>query len=162
MLARAGLARLGRLDEATEVIDPLQVLPAPGQGALAVECRDRPPPTSSPPSPRSTTPTPAPASPPSASLLSALEAGCTAPVGALAEVVEGDDGLELSLRAFAGSEDGSLDLRRSLVGDYTEPAALGARLAQILLEDGAADLTTTSGAAAPTPDRAPHRSEHVS
>ena len=43
VLARAGLARLGRLDEATEVIDPIQVLPAPGQGALAVECRaDRP------------------------------------------------------------------------------------------------------------------------
>ena len=40
VLARAGLARLGRLDEATEVLDPLQMLPAPGQGALAVECRD--------------------------------------------------------------------------------------------------------------------------
>ena len=39
VLARAGLARLGRLDEATEVLDPLQMLPAPGQGALAVECR---------------------------------------------------------------------------------------------------------------------------
>jgi hydroxymethylbilane synthase len=39
VLARAGLARLGRLDDATEVLDPLQMLPAPGQGALAVECR---------------------------------------------------------------------------------------------------------------------------
>ena len=39
VLARAGLARLGRLDEVTEVVDPLQVLPAPAQGALAVECR---------------------------------------------------------------------------------------------------------------------------
>ena len=39
VLARAGLARLGRLAEATEVLDPLQILPAPGQGALAVECR---------------------------------------------------------------------------------------------------------------------------
>ena len=39
VLARAGLARLGRVDEATEVLDPLQMLPAPGQGALAVECR---------------------------------------------------------------------------------------------------------------------------
>ena len=39
VLARAGLARLGRLDEATEVLDPLQMLPAPGQGALGVECR---------------------------------------------------------------------------------------------------------------------------
>ena len=161
VLARAGLARLGRLDEATEVIDPIQVLPAPGQGALAVECRtDRPDviaAVSALDDPDTRTCVTA-----ERSLLSTLEAGCTAPVGALAEVVEGDDGLELSLRAFAGSEDGSLELRRSLVGDYTEPAALGARLAQILLEDGAADLTTTSGAAAPTPDRAPHRSEHVS
>ena len=39
VLARAGVARLGRLDEVTEVLDPLQMLPAPGQGALAVECR---------------------------------------------------------------------------------------------------------------------------
>ena len=39
ILARAGLARIGRLDEVTEVLDPLQMLPAPGQGALAVECR---------------------------------------------------------------------------------------------------------------------------
>ena len=39
LLARAGLARLGRLEEVTEVLDPLQMLPAPGQGALAVECR---------------------------------------------------------------------------------------------------------------------------
>ena len=39
VIARAGLARLGRLDEATEVLDPLQMLPAPGQGALAVETR---------------------------------------------------------------------------------------------------------------------------
>src|SRR5690606_7191467 len=39
LLARAGLARLGRLDEVTEVLDPIQMLPAPGQGALAVECR---------------------------------------------------------------------------------------------------------------------------
>jgi hydroxymethylbilane synthase len=40
VLARAGLARIGRLDEATEVLDPLQMLPAPGQGALAVETRE--------------------------------------------------------------------------------------------------------------------------
>src|SRR3954469_23848273 len=39
VLARAGLARLGRLDAVTETLDPIQMLPAPGQGALAVECR---------------------------------------------------------------------------------------------------------------------------
>lgn len=39
ILARAGLARLGRLDAVTETLDPATFLPAPGQGALAVECR---------------------------------------------------------------------------------------------------------------------------
>ncbi|WP_347351166.1 hydroxymethylbilane synthase [Intrasporangium sp.] len=139
VLARAGLARLGLLELVTEVLDPIQVLPAPGQGALAVECRaDRQ-------DVRAAvhalddvdTRTRVAAE---RSLLATLEAGCTAPVGALAEVVEGEDGLELSLRAFAGRPDGSLELRRSLVGPYDEPQLLGARLARILLEDGAADL----------------------
>ena len=39
VLARAGLARLGRADEITETLDPMLMLPAPAQGALAVECR---------------------------------------------------------------------------------------------------------------------------
>src|SRR5438270_774651 len=39
VVAAAGLARLGRLDEAAELLDPGQMLPAPGQGALAVESR---------------------------------------------------------------------------------------------------------------------------
>ncbi|MEO7447965.1 MAG: hydroxymethylbilane synthase [Humibacillus sp.] len=158
VLARAGLARLGLLKQATEVLDPIQMLPAPGQGALGVECRcDRLDVVAAlAPLDDADTRTCVVAE---RSLLATLEAGCTAPVGALAEVVEGEDGLELSLRAFAGSEDGSVELRRSLVGDYREPEALGARLAHILLEDGAADLT---GATAPTLDPAPHRSEHVS
>ena len=60
VLARAGLVRLGRHDEVTEIIDPIQMLPAPGQGALAVECRpdDASSPTRS--GPRSTTRTPGP------------------------------------------------------------------------------------------------------
>ena len=39
VVAAAGLARLGRLDAATELISPEVMVPAPGQGALAVECR---------------------------------------------------------------------------------------------------------------------------
>jgi hydroxymethylbilane synthase len=140
VLARAGLARLGRLDDITETLDPLQMLPAPGQGALAVECRSddtelrellaaiddaeaRACVTAE------------------RALLAALEAGCSAPVGALAEVVEGEDGLELSLRGFAGSTDGTFDLRRSLVGPLAHAERLGADLAAILLEDGAEFLT---------------------
>jgi len=160
VLARAALARLGRLAEATEVIDPIQVLPAPGQGALAVECRsDRDDVVAAvsvldDPDTRACVVA-------ERSLLATLEAGCTAPVGALAEVVEGDDGLELSLRAFAGTEDGSVELRRSLVGPYAEPEALGSRLAHILLEDGAADLQVATPAG-PVPDHAPHQPEQVS
>lgn len=139
VLARAGLARLDRLDDITETLDPNQCLPAPGQGALAVECRaidgdlvhlladlDDADTRACVTAERS--------------LLAALEAGCSAPVGALAEVVEGRNGDELSLRSFVGSLDGSAELRRSLVGPVEEPAQLGVRLARLLLDDGAADL----------------------
>ncbi|QIM22860.1 hydroxymethylbilane synthase [Phycicoccus sp. HDW14] len=143
VLAAAGLRRLGRADEVTEYLDPLQVLPAPGQGALAVEVR----------ADDDTTRTAvAPLEDPDAracvtaerALLAELEAGCSAPVGALAEVVEGVDTTELSLRAVVAAPDGSSDLRRSLTGDPAEAADLGRRLARLLLEDGAADLMPTS------------------
>jgi len=140
VLARAGLARLGRLDEVAETLDPLQVLPAPGQGALALECRADDPTTVAllavldDPETRACVTA-------ERAVLAALEAGCTAPVGALAEVVEGEDGLELSLRASVGTVDGSFDLRRSLVGPVHDAESLGRRLAAVLLEDGAADLT---------------------
>ncbi|AXG12450.1 hydroxymethylbilane synthase [Intrasporangium calvum] len=143
ILARAGLARLGRLDVVTEVLDPIQVLPAPGQGALAVECRADRPDVLEAVSVLEDADTRASITAERA-LLAALEAGCTAPVGALAEVVDGEEGLELSLRAFAGTEDGRIDLRRSLTGRYDDPESLGRRLAQILLEDGAADLDRPS------------------
>ena len=102
VLARAGLARIGRLDEATETLDPLQMLPAPGQGALAVECREDRADVRAAVAALDDADTRACVTAERA-LLAALEAGCTAPVGALAEVVEGDDGPELSLRAFVGS-----------------------------------------------------------
>ncbi len=106
VLARAGLARLGRADEATEVLDPLQVLPAPGQGALAVECRADDAELIALLAALDDADTRA-AVTAERALLAALEAGCTAPVGALAEVVESLDAdgaatLELSLRAVVG------------------------------------------------------------
>ncbi|WP_322920997.1 hydroxymethylbilane synthase [Nocardioides renjunii] len=139
VLARAGLARLGRLDEVTEVLDPLQMLPAPGQGALAVECRsddtDLVAALSHLEDPATRAAVTA-----ERAVLSALEAGCSAPLGALAEVVEGEDGEELWLRAVALSEDGGLSVRMSATGPVADAAHLGTRLASEMLAEGAADL----------------------
>ncbi len=150
VLARAGLARIGRLDLVTETLDPLQMLPAPGQGALALECRA---------DDAATRAACAPLQDPDAraavdaerALLAALEAGCTAPVGALAEVVEDIDGPELSLRACVAAPDGTADLRRSLTGALADPAALGRRLADLLVEDGALELVPPTHDSTPEP-----------
>jgi hydroxymethylbilane synthase len=146
LLARAGLLRLGRADEATEVLDPLQVLPAAGQGALAIECRSDDADLVQVLAGLDDADTRA-AVTAERALLAALEAGCTAPVGALAEVVESLDSdggvvLELFLRAVVAAPDGSDLLRRSATGPFDQPAELGRALAAELLEDGAADLVT--------------------
>ncbi len=73
-------------------------------------------------------------------LLAALEAGCSAPVGALAEVGEGEDGPELFLRAAVVAADGSDMLRLSATGPVDDADALGRRLAADLLDEGASEL----------------------
>jgi hydroxymethylbilane synthase len=151
VLARAGLARLGRLGEITEVLDPIQVLPAPAQGALAVECRvddmDTEHLLQSIVDDEATRFAVA----AERAMLAALEAGCNAPVGALADVVEDLDSddrvvLRLSLRGVAAANwtaDGDLEgsavdlLRASATGDLTEGEQLGRALAAELLELGA-------------------------
>ncbi len=150
VLASAGLGRLGRRAEATELLDPIQVLPAPGQGALAVEVRADDAATVAAVSALEDPDTRVCVTAERA-LLATLEAGCTAPVGALAEVVDGVDGVELSLRAFVGSLDGTVELRRSLVGIPEEAADLGARLAAVLLAEGAAELTGASASGGTDP-----------
>jgi len=139
VLARAGLARLDRLDEVTEVIDPLTLLPAPAQGALAVECRSDDAELvallAALDDPDSRTAVAA-----ERSLLSALEGGCTAPVGALAQVAEGDDGPELYLRGLVAAVDGTDAVRLSATGPTSEAVEVGRRLAAELLDLGAADL----------------------
>ncbi|WP_427888384.1 hydroxymethylbilane synthase [Kribbella sp. GL6] len=131
VLARAGLARLGRLDEATETLDPIQMLPSPGQGALAVECRSDDTAVLAALAPLEDAATRASVTA-ERQLLATLEAGCTAPVGALAEVVEGEDGPELWLRGALGQEDGVR--RLSANGPVDDPVALGRALANELLE----------------------------
>ena len=82
-------------------------------------------------------------------MLATLEGGCSAPIGALAEVVEGEDGEELWVRAVALSTDGALSVRMSATGDPNDAAGVGSRLAKEMLADGAGDLET----AGPETDR---------
>jgi hydroxymethylbilane synthase len=139
VLARAGLSRLGRLDAISETLDPLQVLPAPAQGALAVECRTSDARTREllgrleDASARACVQA-------ERSTLAALEAGCSAPVAAYAEVAEGEHGPELFLRASVTAIDGSDAVRGSIAGPLPEAAALGRALATELLDRGAAEL----------------------
>jgi len=149
VLARAGLARIGRAEEITETLDPIQMLPAPAQGALAVECRTgdvdiehllgacvddegtRAVATAE------------------RALLAALEAGCSAPVGALAEIVEDLDAEgrvveRISLRGTAAvEEDGNtVDMvRASALADFRDAEQLGRTLAAELLDLGAGALS---------------------
>ena len=136
VLALAGLRRLGRADEVSEILDPIQVLPAPAQGALAVECRAADAATlnvlaalDSPDSRAAVTAERA--------LLAALEAGCSAPVGALAEIAEGDDGPEVFLRGSVTALDGNDAVRLSATGPTTDADGVGRRLAAELLAEGA-------------------------
>ena len=138
VLARAGLARLGREDEVTETLDPLQMLPAPGQGALAVEVRAGSSLTADVAvldDARSRASVTA-----ERALLRTLEAGCTAPVGALGDVVEGDDEEELWLRGLVAAADGSSSVRLSASGSVDDADEVGRRLAKELIAEGAAAL----------------------
>jgi hydroxymethylbilane synthase len=156
VLARAGLARLGRLDEVSEVLDPLQMLPAPGQGALAIECRvpeqdadveveqlvrttlDHVPSRVVVAAERAT--------------LAALEAGCTAPVGALADLVSDldDDGHAVDrilLRAILGTASGVV--RASVTGETDQAEKLGQALAAELLDLGGVPTSESGHPAQP-------------
>jgi len=148
VVAAAGLSRLGRLDEASELLEPAAMLPAPGQGALAVECRT----ADLDPQSRlgraiSSLDDAATRAAVTAerALLAELEAGCTAPVGALARI-ESDpaggagDVLNLHLVAAVVSVDGATAIRRTASGPIAQPHELGRRLAAELLAAGAAGI----------------------
>ena len=144
VVARAGLSRIGRLDVVTETLEPVQMLPAPAQGALAIECRagdtalvellaalDDADTRSAVTAERV--------------LLAELEAGCSAPVGAIAEVVESidEDGNvfdELSLRGCVAALDGSDVIRASGIGTPGRARELGLSVAAELFELGAREL----------------------
>lgn len=133
MLAYAGLVRGGYGDRATQIFDPHEFIPAPAQGALAVECRvdDAAGREAIAKLIDDTATVEARAE---RTVLAVLEAGCTAPVAATARATE--NGIELRAGVFA------LDGSRSLVEDVqgTDPEEIGRRAAEALLERGAADV----------------------
>jgi len=152
VLAYAGLARIGRTDLVSEIFEPDDMMPAPGQGALAVECRaddaamaallatiDHAATRSAVTAERS--------------LLAALEAGCSAPVGAYATGYAGTGRLRLDAVVLgarpetpqpgaldAGAANGTIVIRESGEADASEAAPLGRELATRMLALGAADL----------------------
>lgn len=149
VVARAGLARIGRLDRVTESLEPVQMLPAPAQGALAVECRSGDTELISVLSELDDADTRA-AVTAERILLAELEAGCSAPVGAIAEVVESidEDGNvfeELSLRGCVATLDGSDVIRASGIGTPDRAADLGVSVAAELFELGARELLVERG-----------------
>jgi hydroxymethylbilane synthase len=149
VVARAGLARIGRLDAVTESLEPVQMLPAPAQGALAVECRAGDSELVAVLAELDDADTRA-AVTAERALLAELEAGCSAPVGAIAEVVESidEDGRvfeELSLRACVAALDGSDVIRASGIGTPERARELGLSVAAELFELGARDVLADAG-----------------
>jgi hydroxymethylbilane synthase len=136
VLAEAGLARLGFESRITQVLEPEVMLPAVGQGALAIEARA---------ADRATREIVAVLDAPSArqavtaerSLLAALAGGCLAPIGALAQL-EADG--RLRLRAVVLSPDGRRRLAAEDAAAADEAEALGRGVAERLLAAGAAEL----------------------
>jgi hydroxymethylbilane synthase len=147
VLARAGLARLGRAAEVTEILDPSLMLPAPAQGVLAIECRTSDLDLNDALRALDHAPTRA-AVDAERALLATLEAGCSAPVAGLAEIVEHrpdapDQGTardgdgEIHLRGAVLSPDGRVAFRLSRTGTLADASVVGRLLAEDLLNAGA-------------------------
>jgi hydroxymethylbilane synthase len=130
LLAMAGLTRLGRAAEATEALDPRQFVPAPGQGAIALECRDADAAVREAVAPLDHAPT-ARAIAAERAFLEALGGGCNVPLGAHAFAVDG----ALELVAFVAAVDGEGLLRGERRG--SDPRGLGRALAEDLRSRGA-------------------------
>ncbi len=155
VLASAGLRRLGRAPQFTELgqrvtwhsLDTAVMLPAPAQGALAVECRDDDQGLVEQLRRVDDEHTHA-AVIAERTLLAVLEAGCSAPVAALAEVVDSRDAIvegapgvaRIQLWAAVFAPDGSHAIRRGGTAALSDAAGLGSRVAAQLLADGAGSL----------------------
>lgn len=139
VLAAAGLRRVGRESDIAEVIAPEIMLPAPGQGALAVECRLEERATAWFASALAKLDHPTSRSEVTAerNLLATLEAGCSAPVGARA-VADADT---LTLRAVVVDPATHQQWADEITGPVADAAKLGRILALTLLDAGAGQVT---------------------
>ncbi|MEZ0071583.1 hydroxymethylbilane synthase [Planotetraspora sp. GP83] len=135
VLAAAGLGRLGRDGDISQVFEVDEMLPAPGQGALALEClaarADLIELLSAVDDPRTRAAVTA-----ERSVLAALEAGCAAPVGAFAS----GDGHILNLTATVVAVDGVRSVRKSTSGPSPAAMDLGRELAAAMIAEGAGTL----------------------
>jgi hydroxymethylbilane synthase len=138
VLAAAGLRRLGLAAAITDLLDPDRFLPAPAQGALAVECRADAPSELRAALAALDDPASRRAALAERAVLARLEAGCAAPVAAHAVA----DGGRMVLVAAVTSTDGAHELREAAEGVASDEGAvgLGTRVADLLLAAGAAEL----------------------
>ena len=135
VIAAAGLARLGRLSEATEFLDVEQVTPDVGQGTLVAEFRQEDAETGAMLSSIVVEET-ASAFRAERAFLDTLGGGCTAPVAAYGEI----DGRRIRLFAMAAEPDGTRVLRAQIEGDASAAEDIGQRAAITLLDSGASEI----------------------
>jgi hydroxymethylbilane synthase len=131
ILAAAGLERLGWLHRATEILEPEVMLPAPAQGALAVQAREDDDMTLSLLVPLNDTATQA-AVTAERAFLRALGGGCRVPIAAYAQAEAG----RLTLHGLVAADDGSRHVRGQLEGPMAESVEIGVRLAEQLRNKG--------------------------
>ncbi len=136
ILAGAGLVRLGRESEITEWLDPMQFVPAPGQGTLAIETRsDRLGADLSWIENADHSATRA-CTEAERTFMRGVEGGCEVPLGAWAHF----DGEQLVCEGFLSSSDGTKHIRDVVRG--SDPQLVGSDLARAFLEAGAEELTS--------------------
>jgi len=131
VLARAGIERLGLTDAISFVFDPHRFLPAPAQGALAVETRRDDAATNAIVATIDDADARA-ATDAEREVLTSMKCGCHAPVGAYAEVI----GDQIALEAFVADASGRRLLRSRMAGPAANPHELGRNVAQDLLDAG--------------------------
>ncbi|MCW8909385.1 MAG: hydroxymethylbilane synthase [Gammaproteobacteria bacterium] len=140
ILASAGLIRLGFEDRIKSKITPEQSLPAIGQGAVGIECRENDERILSLLQPLNHADTHTRLSAERA-MNNRLNGGCQVPIAGFA-LLEGD---EIYLRGLVGRPDGSEVVRDELRGPASQAEALGIQLAERLLEQGAETILRDLG-----------------